>query len=133
MAQYCDFLYARTEWDRIQQLLQRITRLTRALAVVLIGAQSHHAPRRPGEKDGYDGRFRILNDLCKTISSFIEAIVESMHEDHRLAAAGRFGDGSKGGVEARPVQILGGGRHELAMRISRWGRRPLDFANLARV
>src|SRR5437588_8101474 len=133
MTKHGYLLHIWTEGDRIEQLIQRVTRLARALTVVLIGTQSNHTSRWPREKNGDRRSLRVLDDLREAVRRIIETIVESMHKYDRFASAGRLRDAANCGAEGWLVQVLGRYSHEVPVRISWWRGRPLDLADLARL
>jgi hypothetical protein len=61
--------------------------------------------------------------------SIVKAVVKSMHEDHRVASTGPFGNSGKRRAEALPIEMLCRQRHKITMRISLSRYRPLDYAD----
>ena len=84
MSQDGNLADCRITGDCVQQLLQGIARVERALPIVAVG--EHAAPRGPGEQDRDHWRIGIVNDLRETEDRIFEAVVEAVDEDEDLPA-----------------------------------------------
>ena len=128
MRQDRDLADRRITRDRLQQALQGIAGIGRALAVVAVG--QHAAARGPGEQDRHHGGVGVVHDLREAEDRIVEAVVEAVDEDQHLA----FRRGPQGAMEPgerlRAVDHVGLERHELRGRIARYLLRPLHLADL---
>jgi hypothetical protein len=128
MRQYRDLAHGRIARDRLQQALQGIAGIGRALAVVAVG--QYAAARGPGEQDRYHGGISVMHDLRETEDRIIEAVVEAVDKDQHLPLR----DGPQGAMEPceRPVTVdhVGLEGHKLRRRVARHLPRPLHLANL---
>ena len=88
-----DLAHGRIAGDRLQQALQGVARISRALAFVAIG--QHAAARGLGEQDRHHGGIGVVHDLREAKDRVVEAVVEAVDEDQHLPP----GNGPQGAVE----------------------------------
>jgi hypothetical protein len=128
-----DFFYIRIGSQHFDQLFERVAGRVRALAIICVRRKTQFPARRPCKQNGNTWRLRIVNDLCKPVNGIIKPVVEAMHEDKRVSATGRLCRGGHGGGELLLVEIIRRMSDEIAIRITRKGRGPVDFATLSGV
>jgi hypothetical protein len=71
--------------------------------------------------------------LREAIGRIVEAIVESVNENHSPFSAAFFAGAGYGRRERPLVEIVSRYGHEISLRITRRGSGPLDVANLPAV
>ncbi len=70
--------------ERLQGILESVSRIGRALAIIGVGEQL--AARRPGKKDRHGRGTRIVHDLSETVNSLIETVIVAMDENKNTPA-----------------------------------------------
>ena len=71
-----------------------------------------------------------MHDLGEPVHRIVEAVVEAVDEDQNAWILGPAGGLDDGCGERLAVDVIGGDRHEIALRIAGQGRRPLHLSDL---
>jgi len=72
-----------------------------------------------------------VHDLREAVDGVVKPVVESVDKDKNFASSPLFCRVRNGGGEGSLVEIVGGRRHEIALRISRQRCRVLNLTRLA--
>ena len=129
MGEQRDLADGRIACEILQQVLERVTRIGRALAIIAIGEE--RTARRPGEQHRHDIGVGIMDDLGEAVDRILEAVVETVDEHHHPAL--RYPRNAL--MQARQaglgVELVDLERNEIGFGIAGKPARPLHLADFA--